>query len=439
MMHKIKGLILFLFSLLIPAYGICQKKKKEDSGSDYIAPRPLSYEDLTYDQNVKTVLFHPENRDQSPPLIKLNSTDRLHLSFDDMGAGLRSFQFKVIHCEYNWTPSVLLPAEYLDGFFDENVTIFSSSTNTIIPYTHYELFFPGENMRPTKSGNYLLLVYADFDPNKIILSRRFRIYEEKVSIAGFYTFSSDVKYRNQKQELRFTVDFSGIKSFNPVQEFTLSIYQNFRPDMAVENCKPGIIQDGKMVFDFNDAIPFVAGNEFRYFNTNHLYLKSERIAKTEVDSAGSRAWVVSEGSRKGQKYSFYRDINGRYRPDRAASRSPEIEADYVWVNFTLKHSEEIAGSNVYVGGAFNDWKCNANNKMVYDPEEGCYRARIFLKQGFYNYQYLVLKDGSKEPDPVFFEGSLSETENEYLVLVYHRPPGQPFESLVGARIINTLN
>jgi hypothetical protein len=117
----------------------------------------------------------------------------------------------------------------------------------------------------------------------------------------------------------------------------------------------------------------------------------------------------------------------------------KIEADYVWVNFTLKHSEEIAGSNVYVGGAFNDWKCNANNKMVYDPEEGCYRARIFLKQGFYNYQYLVLKDGSKEPDPVFFEGSLSETENEYLVLVYHRHPGQPFESLVGARIINTLN
>ena len=59
---------------------------------------------------------------------------------------------------------------------------------------------------------------------------------------------------------------------------------------------------------------------------------------------------------------------------------------------------------------------------------------MLLKQGAYNYQYVVVTDGGKA-DVGRLEGNFHETSNEYLVKVYHRPRGTRYDRLVGAAVI----
>ena len=76
--------------------------------------------------------------------------------------------------------------------------------------------------------------------------------------------------------------------------------------------------------------------------------------------------------------------------------------------------------------------------MTYDPDRSVYRGTLFLKQGYYNYTY-VLKDYNHTrlwSDRT--EGDHSETENDYQVFVYLRTPVSDFDQLVGYTILNSV-
>jgi hypothetical protein len=55
-----------------------------------------------------------------------------------------------------------------------------------------------------------------------------------------------------------------------------------------------------------------------------------------------------------------------------------------------------------------------------------------LKQGRYEYAYAI-QNKDNLPDDVAIEGSHSQTENEYLVLVYTRNLQYNYDELIGAR------
>jgi hypothetical protein len=75
--------------------------------------------------------------------------------------------------------------------------------------------------------------------------------------------------------------------------------------------------------------------------------------------------------------------------------------------------------------------------MDYVAQDGAYLKTLLLKQGVYNYRYLFLPSGSDRFDPDEIEGSHFETENEYLILFYHRPPGSRFDRLLGHQVIHS--
>ena len=63
---------------------------------------------------------------------------------------------------------------------------------------------------------------------------------------------------------------------------------------------------------------------------------------------------------------------------------------------------------------------------------------LLLKQGWYNYEYVVIPSGAAaEGFP--FEGSHWETENDYLVLTYFRDPSARYDRLTGIILANTRN
>jgi len=105
----------------------------------------------------------------------------------------------------------------------------------------------------------------------------------------------------------------------------------------------------------------------------------------------------------------------------------DLDADYVTVNFFLRPIEEFSG-DIYVFGALTDWKANKKNKMKFDSSKELYTTQLFLKQGWYNYMFLV-KNSSY--DPHYIEGLHFETENQYEILVYYRPLISRGDQLIG--------
>jgi len=109
------------------------------------------------------------------------------------------------------------------------------------------------------------------------------------------------------------------------------------------------------------------------------------------------------------------------------------------VYFTLPSNYMISGVNMYVSGAFNNWNLDKNNLMIYNNDRREYECTIMLKQGWYNYEYTFLKDGTSTGSATIFEGSHYETENDYVVIIYYRNPRDRYDRVIGSSVINTLN
>ena len=105
------------------------------------------------------------DRDFDLPLLHLDGSDVLHIQFDEMSHDVRSYSYRVLHCDADWTPSALASGEYLAGFPTGMISEYALSTTTTYPYTNYKLSVPNDDMSFTKSGNYVLQVYEDNDPD----------------------------------------------------------------------------------------------------------------------------------------------------------------------------------------------------------------------------------------------------------------------------------
>jgi hypothetical protein len=90
-----------------------------------------------------------------------------------------------------------------------------------------------------------------------------------------------------------------------------------------------------------------------------------------------------------------------------------------------------------VTGALSDWSFDGSNLMNYDTEKAEYQCSMLLKQGWYNYEYLFLKNGERTAEPSVFEGNHYETENDYLILVYYRNPVDRYDRIIGSLIVNS--
>ena len=76
--------------------------------------------------------------------------------------------------------------------------------------------------------------------------------------------------------------------------------------------------------------------------------------------------------------------------------------------------------------------------MKYDANINAYRISLLLKQGYYNYQFLVVEHGETAGKLFPMENSFHETENDYLILVYYKNFNDRSHRLIGAQIVNSV-
>ena len=68
--------------------------------------------------------------------------------------------------------------------------------------------------------------------------------------------------------------------------------------------------------------------------------------------------------------------------------------------------------------------------MHYDPKSQKYFAKIFLKQGFYNY-ILATKDRNGKLNFGELNGNCWQTQHQYQAFLYYTPLGKNYDGLIG--------
>ncbi len=443
-MQKKQRLLLLFICFHLSCF--CQQAiiKKDSTNADstddyYIANTVLRYEDAVYNKNIKSVQLYNDQFKLSAPLLQLGSGDRLLLSFDDLTTDLKSYVFTFIHCDAYWQPSKLMAMEYIDGYQEVEIVDFNYSENTRQKYIHYSAYIPSQSTHLNKSGNYILKVYDRDTPNQPIITKRFMIFDPKISINIQEKAATVVADRNFKQEIDFTINEGEYTINDPFQDLKVFILQNNRWDNASQNLKPSFVKDTELVYNYDEENVFTGGNEFRAFDTKSLKYKAEHIAKIKTDSLSTDVFLLEDEKRTYIRYTNLSDINGNFVIRTIDGNGDStINADYCYVHFFLSYNQILSNGNLYVFGAFNGWKCTKENLMKYNSERKGYEAVIYLKQGYYDYEYGFLENGKKAVDDTLIEGMHSETENDYTIYVYYRQQGSYYDQLIAVGHANSV-
>lgn len=390
----------------------------------------------TFKPGIKTVLLHPNGLEMVEPIINLNSNEQLVLSFDELDQAPDYYFITLIHCNPDWTTSDLLPNEYLEGFFEEEIINTQPSFNTIQSYTHYEISFPSELMKPKYSGNYIVKVYPMGQIEQPILSQRFRIIDQKVKIKGQIKRATIIDQRNYQHEIDFNIYHNEYPIDNPFNDLFVSIEQNNRWDNAIKGLQPVFIKNNELIYDYEEENLFDGDNEYRFFDFKSLRYHSERIADIDYINDTNTVLLRQDNYRSFQRYSILNDINGKKLIQVQEGNDPSTEADYAKVKFTLPYDHEISQGDLYVFGQISNYEFPKSHKMIYDKDLAHYEGEIYLKQGYYNYLY-VLKKNDGENIARFIEGTHYQTKNNYTIYVYHRASGELYDQLIGIKKLNS--
>lgn len=143
------------------------------------------------------------------------------------------------------------------------------------------------------------------------------------------------------------------------------------------------------------------------------------------------ATLQTDLPRSEERYSYDETQHGRYFIREYNSDRSELEADYFVTHFTLDLPEQ-PGCNIFLDGDFVSRRFDPSSIMTYNRATGLYEKTLLLKQGAYNYQYLLVEPGKRSGDTAPIEGDRFQTRNEYTVKVYHRRRGERYDRLIGA-------
>lgn len=393
----------------------------------------------TYKSSVKTVEISREGWKLSYPVMELGSSSHLVLSFDDLADNAKNYQYTIIHCTADWRPSDLVQGDYIEGFTSSEIDDYDYSFNTLHNYIHYEISLPNNDINLSLSGNYVILVYEDYDRANVVLTKRFSLYKKQVNIEADIKRATLAQHSGYGQEMDFSINYGSYRINDPYSELKVMVRQNNRWDRSVVGLMPKFVHDSKLIYEFDDENVFKGGNEFRFFGAQSVRYKSQQIKEIVFADPYYHIELRKDRPRETSGYSYHEDINGKYYIDVQESERDALQADYVFVHFSLVTDYPLPGKNVYIAGELAGWEYGKHNKMEFNPQTGAYERVLLLKQGYYNYEYVVRSKSGNFPDDMQLEGNHYQTENDYLIFVYHQRPGGRYDKLIGYVKVNTLD
>lgn len=362
------------------------------------------------------------------PITELQGGEPIIISFDDLTHEYHRYCYKIEHCEADWTPSEgIFESDYCEGFTEGNtIDDIVESINTNQLYTHYTLQIPNDHCRLKMSGNYRVTIYDENDASTPMLTASFMVVEPMMNVGLQVTTNTDVDFNHQKQQVTMNVDYGSLRVTDPQSQIKTVVLQNSRWDNARINPRPQYVMADGLRWDHNRDLIFDGGNEYRKFEMLDVTHTTMGLESITWDGQRYHAWIWTDEPRP--SYVYDEDANGAFVIRNSDNIEVDNTCDYLLAHFRLK-SPRLNG-NVFLNGNWTNDRFLPQYCMEWNDQTQQYECAVWLKQGYYSYQYLEMKeDGTLRPVPS--EGNFYQTENQYQALVYYRGQGERTDRLVG--------
>ena len=391
--------------------------------------------DSNWREDVKTVTLYKNGVEGERPVLVLGSEDRLLLRFDVLGAEVEGYRYKIQHCDSRWQVDELEPYEYMNGFEEGPINNYNSSFTTLTDYVNYYEYIPSQYSQFLISGNYVVTVTRQDEPDSVLLTRRFCVVEGSlkadVSVGVPYDNVSIFERREVDVALKENRDYRGSMlppTLNPAY-FRVVVQQNGRTDNMRE-LPFGGYESGVLCYRYKNENVFEGGNTFRYFDISNIRTAMYNVVQIEEYGGEWYAMLRPLEDRSGKSFITEQTLNGGMKVNVWDRTNKQTEADYVYVNFMLPMRSPFMNGSVHVVGELTQWKLDERSRMEYDPEMQAYRLRLLLKQGYYAYQLLFVPKGESRGLTETLEGNHYEMPNDYRVYVYYRGLNDRYDRLV---------
>jgi hypothetical protein len=419
-----KSIVLFLFMLFLVGLTFAQRLP-----------------DQVYLSNIKTVKLNRFGDPLSYPVLALNSSDLLELNYDDLDGGVKNYYYTLTLCNADWTPAQLSYFDYVKGYSQVRINTYRNSSISLTRYTHYQATLPDRNCQPIKSGNYLLKVFLNGDTSQLAFTKRFLVVDNKLSMAIQVTQPFNQEYFQTHHRFQVQVDTRNFDVRYPQQQIRIEILQNYRWDNKLTLTMPTFTRQELLQYSNENEMLMPAGKEYRWLNLRSFRLLGDRISKQQNTDSSFSLFVKEDQSRLPKQYFFYKDNNGLFINETIETINPFWNADYAKVHFSYRPTNSLPreAGDLVVFGELTNYGKDPEATLIYNPQKGVYETDLFLKQGYYDYQYALkeIKSGSIRFNSSSTEQDAWETENVYLVLVYFRPLGGRYDELVSVRQVSS--
>jgi len=382
-------------------------------------------EEIDPPYHIKTITFKSNTEQSELPILRLDES--LQLEFDALNGEEADFYYVIEHYNYDWTKSRLVKSRYLDGFDDLRIVNYENSFNTYQIYSHYKLQIPNNQTRLLVSGNYMMKIFDE--DGELMFSRKFMIYEDIATVGVAIKRSRDIRYIHQKQSVDINIRSLNLNFVNPKQTVSVSIIQNNNLRTAITGIKPQFTLGNQLLYKYDTETSFWGGNEYLFFENKNVRGANVGVQFFDLKDVYHN-YLFTDIIRADRPYTYNPDINGNFLITALDTDDVSIEADYTVLHFSLQHPEILSDKNIHVYGNFNNYAITEDTKMTFSPKSNYYETRILLKQGFYNYKYVIV-DKKNNINEGAISGNFDQTENNYKVLVYYKDLGALYDKLIG--------
>ena len=412
--------------LLAGCSGAGKTKEKKEREPFIIEPEPEKPRGMRLaplDSSVKSIQLYrstPSSVDEFTansvverqfPILVLNSGEVLDLEFDLLDASGRPLSIYFYHMDIDWQRD-LSPAQYLGTFQRDDIINYTPSRATDVPYTHYSYRFPNQSMSFLVSGNYILRVTEQGRETEVLFERPFFITEQITAV--------------QMGIENIIVGQGGFAAIQPaalflqpasldgnVFDFKVCFTRNGRFESPRCSEQPSLSQPPSLRFFLQPSQAFEPITADFFLDLSALRVGNQ-IARVDFNEIPFRITLEPDYARFPGN-SLDPVLNGQTVISGVVQdvSTPDFSAQYVNVLFSyIPETGQRLGNSVYITGSFNGWQADAAHQMQWIPEREQYEVELLLKQGHYDYRYVVSQDRLPR-------GTVPRPENLYTAFVYY--------------------
>jgi hypothetical protein len=219
-----------------------------------------------------------------------------------------------------------------------------------------------------------------------LFTQRYCVYSNELTIASQIRFGKSNALRATHQNLELRLKYPSQLMLNAAEDLKIYVKQNEILQNQLPKLPLGIINpmDHSITFpSYENEQAIRAGNEYRFIDLRSTQQKLNFVDHWDVQENITRIFTMIESPLGNYTYVQRNDLNGAYVIENYENPTNTLYADYVQCTFSLKMPKQ--NDPIYVCGAFNQFKQQADNQLHYNEALGAYQATLQLKQGVYNY------------------------------------------------------